>query len=85
MVQLGVFHAWYRHTYIPMHAPCTAQAYSQHNIISTLIDFVLAVEFKGKCTLLIQGLTVAGKWPKLVGRIGCKDRQLFMHSTSIRI
>ena len=84
----GVFHAWYWHipcvctvrgTGIPMHVPCTAQAaapYNKHTYRFCTWHTVLVVKSKGKYTLLIHALTVTGKWTELVGKIGCKDRQL---------
>ena len=75
----GVFHAWYRRgTGIPMHAPCTVQVaapYNKHTYRFCTRHTIL-VKSKGKYTLLIHALTVTGKWTELVGRIGCKDRQL---------
>ena len=66
-------------TGIPMHAPCTVQAaapYNKHTYRFCTRHTVLVVKSKGKYTLLIHALTVTGKCTKLVGRIGCKDRQL---------
>ena len=64
-------------TGIPMHALCTVRAYSQH-IISILIDFVFAYRtYKVQRQIcIIDTGTVTRKWTRLVGRIGCKDRQL---------
>ena len=77
-----IFHAWYRHvctvcgTGIPMHAPYSLQACNKHTYRFCTWHTVLVVKSKGKYTLLIHALTVTGKWTELVGRIGCKDRQL---------
>ena len=63
-------------TGFPMHVPYSLQACNKHTYRFCTWHTVLVVKSKGKYTLLIHALTVIGKWTKLVGRIGCKDRQL---------
>ena len=86
MHDTGIFHVWYKYVCtvcgigIPMHASCTVQAAAPYNNKQTYRFYtqhtILVVKSKGRYTLLIRALTITEKWTKLVGRIGCKDRQL---------
>ena len=60
----------------PMYSTGTFPAYTYRFGKVLYLRIVLIVKSKGKHTLLLQALTVTGKWTKLVCRIGCKDRQL---------